>query len=84
MSMFGASGLSGWLGDIHATRSSVPGSRRRLWGISDVECVPPAMTTRSIPAIVEAAAALTAAKPDAQWRLTAKPATSVSPAWMAA
>ncbi len=41
--------------------------------------VPPAMTTRSMPAMIPAAAVWTEARLLAQWRLWARPGTSVIP-----
>ena len=43
-------------------------------GQVDSDCAPPATTTRSMPARIDAAAVVTAARPDAQWRLWATPA----------
>jgi hypothetical protein len=44
-----------------------------------IDSVPPAITTESIPARMPAAAVWTAAIPDAQWRLCARPGTSIMP-----
>ena len=69
MSMFGAAGVSRWLGESQSTMSAVPGSRRIDRGAVDVEWVPPATTTLSMPARIEAAPIVTAVSPAAQWRL---------------
>jgi len=53
-------------------------------GAVDEEFVPPAMTTRSIPAMIEAAAVWIAARPEAQCRLCATPGASRIPASIAA
>ena len=46
--------------------------------------MPPATTTRSMPAMIEAAALCSVLRPEAQWRLWARPGTFTSPASMAA
>ena len=79
MSKGGASGVAGWLGDIHCT-GSAPSSRRLVdVGMDDALSVPPATTTRSMPARIDAAPICTADRPAAQWRLSARPGTSVRP-----
>ena len=52
----GRLGRSRWVGDIQSSQSSVPGIRRVARGEVDEECAPPATTTRSMPARIEAAA----------------------------
>ena len=66
MSNAGASGVSGWLGDIHGASSS-PGSTRFI-ALGDVESdsAPPTMRTSSMPAMMLAAPDCTGAMPDAQ------------------
>ena len=83
MSSHGASGVSGWLGGAHSSHSSVPRARRRSRGAVEADSMPPATTTRSMPARTVAAAVVTAARPPAQCRLWASPATSSSPDRMA-
>ena len=83
MSSQGASGVSGWLGGAQSSHSSVPSTRRRARGAVDADSTPPATTTRSMPARTEPAAVVTAARPPAQCRLWASPATPSSPAPMA-
>ena len=82
MSMFGASGRSGCVGGNQSTNSSP--ARRLNRGELDAEFTPPAITNRSIPARMLAAAPCTAASPAAQCRLVASPGTEVSPAVIAA
>jgi len=62
----------------------VPGTRRVVRGEVDWDCVPPATTTRSMPARIDAAALWTAASPEAQCRLCATPGACTSPASIAA
>jgi hypothetical protein len=83
MSMLGAAGVSRWLGDIQSAHSFVPLLRLSERGDVDIECVPPAITTRSMPARIEAAAVVTAVRPAAQCRLTAAPGTCSMPASIA-
>ncbi len=66
MSNAGASGVSGWLGDIHGAMSSVPRTRFMDAGDVDTDSDPPVMTTLSMPARMLAAPPWTAAMPDAQ------------------
>ena len=66
MSKAGALGDSGWLGDIHGAISSVPSTRFMADGELEMLSAPPAITTRSMPARMLAAAPCTAAIPDAQ------------------
>ena len=75
--------MSRWVGANQSVQSSVPGMRRVDRGDVDDDWAPPAITTRSMPARTMAAAVVTAARPDAQWRLWATPATWSSPASMA-
>ena len=84
MSKAGASGCSGCDGDIHGPQSSVPGLRLETCGVVDMLSDPPAITTVSMPAMMLAAALCTAPIPDAQWRLSASPGTSMRPRSMAA
>ena len=84
MSNAGASGVSGWLGDIHGSMSSVPRPRFIAAGEVEIDSAPPAITTRSMPARMLAAAPWTAAMPEAQWRFSATPGTLVSPSSTAA
>ena len=84
MSMLGAFGRSRWVGENQSVQSSVPGTRRVDRGEVDDDCTPPATTTRSMPARTLAAAVVTAARPAAQCRLWARPATWSRPASMAA
>ena len=63
---------------------SVPGTRLLVFGIVELDCTPPATTTRSMPAMIEPAALCTAASPDAQCRLCATPGAFTRPASMAA
>ena len=80
MSHCGALACSGWLGDIHGWGSMAEagmdlndrGEELRL-------SVPPATTTSSMPARMLPAAICTALRPAAQWRLSARPGTSVRP-----
>ena len=84
MSRFGASARSGCEGDIQvSSHSSVPGLRWAVLGESEEEWVPPAMMASSMPAMTVAAAVEMAASPEAQWRLWARPGTSVRPDSMA-
>jgi hypothetical protein len=83
MSMLGAVGVSRWLGDIQSTHSFVPGVRTCERGEVDIECVPPAMTARSIPDRIDDAAVVSAVSPAAQWRFTAAPGMCGMPASMA-
>src|SRR5262249_9861846 len=74
----GASGVGGFGSDIHGT--GVPsGPRLLVIGAVLRLSVPPAMTTLSIPARIVAAAVATAARPDAQCRLLARPGTCGRP-----
>jgi hypothetical protein len=59
------------------------GCRALRRGDVDIECVPPAITTRSMPARIEPAAVVTAVSPAAQCRLTAAPGTCSMPASIA-
>ena len=53
MSNAGASGVSGWLGDIHGAKSSVPSDAlHRRSARSRCDSAPPAMTTLSMPAMM--------------------------------
>ncbi len=79
MSNAGASGVSGWLGDIHGFTSSVPMTRFIEDGEVETDSAPPAITTVSMSALMLAAAPCTAAMPDAQCRLRATPGTWVRP-----
>ena len=63
--------MSRWLGDIQSAQSSVPGIRLVDRGDVDWEWAPPAMTTRSMPARIDAAALCTADRDEAQCRLWA-------------
>ena len=83
MSNAGASGVSGWLGDIHGCISSVPITRFIAAGELEIDA-PPAITTVSMSALMLAAAPCTAAMPDAQCRLSATPGTLVRPSSTAA
>ena len=78
MSRLGASGRSGWVGDIQSSHSSP--TRILLRGEVDAEFTPPAMISSSMPARMLAAAFCTAARPAAQCRFTARPGTVVRPA----
>src|SRR6266571_1043426 len=82
MSMLGASGRSGWVGGNQSTHS--PSTRSRDLGAVEAELTPPAMISSSMPARTLAAAPWTAARPAAQCRLWASPATEGSPAVIAA
>jgi hypothetical protein len=84
MSRFGASGVDRWVGDIQSSQSSVPGTRRVERGEVEVEWVPPQTITRSMPERIDAAALCTAARPEAQCRLWARPGAWTRPASMAA
>ena len=84
MSSQGASGVSTWLGGAQSVQSSVPGTRRVDCGAVEREWTPPATTARSMPALIDAAPVHTAARPDAQWRLWARPDAPGMPASMAA
>ena len=84
MSNAGASGCSGCDGDIHWAQSSVPGVRFETIGMLDMLSDPPAITTVSMPAMMLPAAFCTAPMPDAQWRLSARPGTSMRPSSIAA
>jgi hypothetical protein len=66
MSDAGASGESGWVGAIQFTQSSVPITR--FLEVEDVECecTLPAITTRSMPAMMDPAPVSMAANPEAQ------------------
>ena len=78
MSNAGASGVPGFGSDIHGTY--VPSAFRLLVAGAVLRLsVPPASTTVSMPARTPAAAVVTAARPDAQCRLCARPGTLVSP-----
>ena len=67
MSMVGASGVAGWLGDSHgSTPAYDPGSFFITVGLCVMLSAPPAMTTRSMPARMPAAAVWIGAMPDAQ------------------
>ncbi len=80
MSIVGASGVAGWLGDSHGcTPEYDPGSFFITTGLCVMLSTPPAMTTRSMPARMLAAAVWIGAMPDAQCRLCASPGISVSP-----
>ena len=65
MSNAGASGVSGWLGDIHII-GSPPGCAIHDCGAELELCVPPATTTVSMSARMLPAASCTALSPDAQ------------------
>jgi hypothetical protein len=70
MSIVGASGVSGWLGDSHCCSPEYePGSFLKTAGLWVMLSAPPAITTRSIPARMLPAAVWIGAMPDAQWRL---------------
>jgi hypothetical protein len=85
MSLMGASGVSRWLGASQSSSQvSVPGTRLLVFGMVELDCTPPATTTRSMPAMIEAAAVCTAASPEAQCRLCARPGALTRPASMAA
>ena len=75
MSKAGASGVSGCEGDIQSC-GSAPGARR-FWhiGIVLMLSVPPARTTRSMPAAIDPAAVAMAPRPAAQCRFVANPGT---------
>ena len=79
MSNAGASGVSGWLGDIHCCGSPPGSSTFHDCGAVLWLWVPPATTTRSMPARMLPAPICTALSPAAQWRLSAMPGTLVSP-----
>ncbi len=66
MSRDGASGESGCEGDIQSTQSCVPTVRFFVIGVFDIDCTPPAMIASSMPAMIDAAAVSTAARPAAQ------------------
>ncbi len=68
MSRLGASGVSRWLGEFHSSQSSAPSTRRLVLGDVEDECAPPATTTLSMPARIDAAALWMALRPDAQCR----------------
>ena len=76
--------VSGCDGDIHCAQSSVPSMRFIICGDVEIDSAPPAITTRSMPAMMLAAAPCTDAMPDAQWRLSATPGTSMRPSSIAA
>ena len=85
MSRLGASGVSRWLGRVPllpvvGAQDPPAGAR----ATSSVEWAPPATTTRSMPARIDAAALWTALSPDAQCRFWATPGACTSPASMAA
>ena len=85
MSRIGASGVSRWLGESQSSsHSSVPGTRQFVLGEVELDWTPPATTTRSMPAMIDAAALCSAPSPEAQWRLWAMPGALTSPASMAA
>ena len=84
MSRLGASGVLRWVGDIHSSQSSVPGTRRMARGEVDEAWTPPATTMRSMSERIEPAAVATAARPEAQWRLWARPGTLSIPSSVAA
>jgi hypothetical protein len=85
MSLIGASGVSRWLGASQSSSQvSVPGTRLLVFGAAELDCTPPASTTRSMPAMMVAAAVCTAARPEAQCRLRATPGAFTRPASMAA
>ncbi len=66
MSHAGASGVSGWLGDIQGT-GSPPGSRRFIVRGEVLRLsVPPVTTTWSMPALIPDAPIATALRPAAQ------------------
>ncbi len=79
MSNVGASGVSGWLGDIHICGSPPGSSTFHDCGEVLRLSVPPAMTTRSMPARMLPAPICTALSPEAQCRLSAMPGTPVRP-----
>jgi len=85
MSLIGASGVSRWLGASQSSSQvSVPGTRRLVFGAVELDWTPPATTTRSMPAMTEAAALCSAARPEAQCRLCAMPGAFTRPASIAA
>ena len=80
MSNGGASGLGGLAGDIQVC--GLPAEAGTDFWPSTIELrlsVPPATTTRSIPALIDPAAIWTADSPAAQWRLSARPGIEFSP-----
>ncbi len=80
MSNGGALGVGGLAGDIHSCGSCADAGTD-FWP-STIELrlsVPPATTTRSMPALIEPAAICTADRPAAQWRLSARPGIESSP-----
>ena len=85
MSNAGASGVSGWLGDIHGASSSVPSMRFIAFG-ERRDALRAARDHDLVHAGHDAARPRPAprAMPDAQWRLSATPGTSVSPSSIAA
>src|SRR5262245_25491068 len=82
ISIFGASGRSGWVGGNQSTISSP--CRRLNRGDVDAEWTPPARISCSMPARMLPAALCTAAWPAAQCRFTARPGTDERPAVIAA
>jgi hypothetical protein len=85
MSRFGASAESGWVGGYQSANSSaVPWTRRLSLGAVEVDCTPPATTTRSMPDLMPADALPMVVRLPAQCRLTACPATVSKPQTTAA
>jgi hypothetical protein len=78
MSRVGASGASTYVGGIHGSWNfnSGPGTRHFITGIIDSDCIPLAITTRSIPEPIPAAALSIAVRLPAQSRFTDWPGTS--------
>jgi hypothetical protein len=73
MSLHGASGVSGCVGGIHRSSNfnSGPGIRWFISGVIDSDCTPPAISARSMPDPICAAALPIAVRLPAQWRFTA-------------
>jgi hypothetical protein len=86
MSLVGASGVSTWVGGSQRSSnfSSGPGIRWFISGVIDNDCTPPAMSTRSIPEPIWAAALPMAVRLPAQCRFTAWPGMSSIPVAVAA
>ena len=80
MSRMGASAVAGWLGASQSSSTwSVPGTRQLDFGMVDDDWTPPAMTARSMPAMIEPAAVDSVPRPEAQWRLWAMPGHVLEP-----
>ena len=85
MSSNGASGVPGCdRGIQRSSHSWVPGIRERIAGAVDTDSAPPAITARSIPAMIPAAAAWIADRLEAHCRWAARPGTDIRPALIAA